>query len=130
MVWLIGCKGMLGSEIARQLDDNSIPWVGTDTDVDITDPLALEAFASSHDSTATKTGGAVSKGKTHGKIKWVINCAAFTDVNRAESSEELATKLIILYEPFALRLPSKRVSNSLISSIFHIATPVFSFLYP
>ena len=93
MVWLIGCKGMLGSEVARQLDDNSIPWVGTDTDVDITDPLALEAFASSHDSTATKTGGAVSKGKTHGKIKWVINCAAFTDVNRAESSEELATKL-------------------------------------
>lgn len=93
MIWLIGCKGMLGSEIAQQLDQHNIPWVGTDAEVDITDPLALESFAAAHDSAAAKTGGAVSKGKTHGKIKWVINCAAFTDVNRAESQQELAEKL-------------------------------------
>ncbi len=93
MIWLIGCKGMLGSEIAHQLDEHNIPWVGSDAEVDITDPLALEAFASAHDRAATKTGGAVSKGKTHTKINWVINCAAFTDVNRAESQAELAEKL-------------------------------------
>lgn len=36
MVLLIGCKGMLGTEIARQLSENKIDFVGTDIDVDIT----------------------------------------------------------------------------------------------
>ena len=36
MIWLIGCKGMLGTEIARQLSENEIDFVGTDIDVDIT----------------------------------------------------------------------------------------------
>ena len=30
MIWLIGNKGMLGSEIARQLTENKIDFVGTD----------------------------------------------------------------------------------------------------
>ena len=33
MIWLIGCKGMLGTEIARQLSENKIDFVGTDIDV-------------------------------------------------------------------------------------------------
>ena len=27
MIWLIGCKGMLGSELGRQLTANKINWV-------------------------------------------------------------------------------------------------------
>ena len=36
MIWLIGSKGMLGTEIARQLSENKMDFVGTDIDVDIT----------------------------------------------------------------------------------------------
>ena len=41
MVWLIGYKGMLGSEIAKQLTENKIDWIGSDKDVDITNPAEL-----------------------------------------------------------------------------------------
>ena len=44
MIWLIGCKGMLGQEVARQLDEKKYHWVGTDKEVDITDREALSAF--------------------------------------------------------------------------------------
>ena len=46
MIWLIGYKGMLGSEIARQLSENKIEFVGTDIDVDIISYEALSEFAS------------------------------------------------------------------------------------
>ena len=36
MIWLIGCKGMLGSEVAKQLSENKLPFIGTDKEVDIT----------------------------------------------------------------------------------------------
>ena len=45
MVWLIGNKGMLGSEIQLQLEANQISCVYTDRDVDITNNEALSAFA-------------------------------------------------------------------------------------
>ena len=44
MIWLIGCKGMLGTEIARQLSENKVEFVGTDIDVDITNQQALSEF--------------------------------------------------------------------------------------
>ena len=33
MIWLIGSKGMLGTEITRQLSENKIDFVATDIDV-------------------------------------------------------------------------------------------------
>jgi len=75
MIWLIGCKGMLGTEIARQLSENKIEFVGTDIDVDITNPLALESFA---------------QGK---EISYIINCSAYTAVDKAESDADFAKKL-------------------------------------
>ena len=75
MIWLIGCKGMLGAEIARQLSENKIEYVGTDIDVDITNPQALAEFV---------------KGKN---ISYIINCSAYTAVDKAESDVEFATKL-------------------------------------
>ena len=79
MIWLIGCKGMLGSEIARQLTENKINYAGTDIDVDITNQDALEKFAQ-------ETGAKE-------KITHIINCSAYTAVDKAESDVELATKL-------------------------------------
>ena len=75
MIWLIGCKGMLGTEISRQLSENKIDYVGTDIDVDITNPQALAEFA---------------KGK---EISHIINCSAYTAVDKAESDQEFAKKL-------------------------------------
>lgn len=75
MIWVIGYKGMLGSEICRQLAENNIQFVRTDIDVDITDFKALLEFARAR------------------SVKWIINCAAYTAVDKAESDVELAKKL-------------------------------------
>jgi dTDP-4-dehydrorhamnose reductase len=75
MIWLIGNKGMLGSEIAKQLSDNSIEYIGTDREVDITSLEAVLNFAA---------------GKP---IDWIINCAAYTAVDKAEDDIPLAKKL-------------------------------------
>lgn len=75
MIWLIGCKGMLGSEIARQFEENKIEYVGTDREVDFTDYTSIQNF---------------SKDK---KIDFIVNCAAYTAVDKAESDKDLAQKL-------------------------------------
>lgn len=76
MIWLIGCKGMLGSEIARQLSENNFEYIGTDREVDITNYDSLLNFFNNNI-----------------KIKWIINCAAYTAVEKAEEDTELAQKL-------------------------------------
>ena len=88
MIWLIGCKGMLGSEVARQLDEKKYNWVGTDKDVDITDADALMNFVKSVE---TSTYLDTSSNDKH--IKWIINCSAYTNVDKAEEDVELADKL-------------------------------------
>lgn len=93
MVWLIGSQGMLGKELSHQLTLNKIQWIGTDRDVDITNPSQLDSFAESHDSTSTQTGNAVSMGKTSEKITWVVNCSGYTNVNKAEEEPELAAAI-------------------------------------
>lgn len=75
MIWVIGCKGMLGTEICRQLTKNNIDYVKSDIDVDITNIDALRKFANAN------------------KVSWIINCAAYTAVDKAESDIELASKL-------------------------------------
>lgn len=75
MIWLIGCKGMLGTEIARQLSENKIDFVGTDIDVDITEPQAVAEFVKRKD------------------ISYIINCSAYTAVDKAESDADFAKKL-------------------------------------
>ena len=75
MIWLIGCNGMLGTEISRQMTESRMDFTATDIDVDITNIDALRTFA---------------KNKN---INWIINCAAYTAVDKAESDTELADKL-------------------------------------
>ena len=99
MIWLIGYKGMLGSEIARQLSENKIEFVGTDIDVDITSYEALSEFASNK------------------SIKWIINCAAYTAVDLAESNEELCGKLNAV-APGNIAKVAKEVG----ATVIHIST--------
>ena len=76
MVWLIGCKGMLGTEIARQLKNSNIDYIGTDIDVDITKLEVLEDFSNKNP-----------------KIDWIINCSAYTAVDKAEDDKDFANLL-------------------------------------
>ena len=82
MIWLIGCKGMLGSEVAKQLDEKKLPWVGTDKEVDITDPQALFDFTNKIE-TAAYFPSDLPKGDR--KIRWIINCSAYTNVDKVSS---------------------------------------------
>lgn len=69
MIWLIGCRGMLGTELAGMLDRQQRPFVGTDIECDITNPAALRDFA------ARQTPD------------WIVNASAYTNVDRAEDEE-------------------------------------------
>ena len=75
MIWLIGNKGMLGTDVEASLRNNSIPYTATDKEIDITDIEALKNF------TADKN------------IKWIINCSAYTAVDLAEDEEDVAYKI-------------------------------------
>lgn len=79
MVWLIGSKGMLASEIAAQLNQHTIQWIGSDQEVDITDQAAVEAF--------------IQQNFSSGSLQWIINCAAYTAVDKAEDDYAMAQKL-------------------------------------
>lgn len=74
-VLLIGADGMLGTAWSQLLSQHNIPHTcSTVQDFDITDP-----------DTVCK--------KINSDITHVINCAAWTDVDGAETNEELATKV-------------------------------------
>jgi dTDP-4-dehydrorhamnose reductase len=75
MVWLIGNKGMLGTEVQRALERAGLEVEGTDREVDVTNPAALRAFVD---------------GKN---ITWIINCSAYTAVDKAEDDAELCFRL-------------------------------------
>ncbi len=114
MIWLIGCKGMLGSEVAKQLDEKKLPWVGTDSEVDITDPQALLDFTNKIETAAYFPSDLP---KADRKIHWVINCAAYTNVDKAEEEPELAEKLNA-----AGPLNIARISRSIGAKLIHIST--------
>jgi len=72
MIWLIGDKGMLGTELSLLLEEKGVSFIGTDSEVDITDPAALKGFVK----------------KQAEAFTWVINCAAYTAVDKAEDDRE------------------------------------------
>jgi len=74
MIWLIGNKGMLGTELSLLLEKSGLQFIGTDREVDITSQAALKKF-------------------TEQPIKWIINCAAYTAVDKAEDDAENCRRL-------------------------------------
>jgi dTDP-4-dehydrorhamnose reductase len=72
-IWLPGGSGMLGSHFQRLLAKNHIPFVVTSyQDVDISHEEAVKDFVKQE------------------KIAQIINCAAYTQVDKAESESEQA----------------------------------------
>lgn len=72
MIWLVGANGMLGKEFVCELQNQGLSFCATDLEVDITDVKALRKYS-------------VNKG-----IRWIINTAAYTAVDKAENEEEKA----------------------------------------
>jgi dTDP-4-dehydrorhamnose reductase len=75
MICIIGANDMLGQDLCLTLEDAGLKYVGTDKDVDILSPEAL-------------------KKKAHEiQPDWIINCSAYTAVDRAEDDEVTAYKI-------------------------------------
>ncbi len=76
-ILITGCHGQLGNEIQRlEADHTHHTFYNTDhAELDITDGAAVERFVAEHN------------------IDGIINCAAYTAVDKAESDEELCTTL-------------------------------------
>jgi len=75
MIWLIGNKGMLGNVVEKLLKERGFTYWSSDNEVDIGDYKALEKF-----------------GKDK-KIKWIINCAGYTKVDKAEEEVDDAFRI-------------------------------------
>ena len=74
-IWLIGHHGMLGRCVHEALEQRQLEVVATDVEVDITDRETVEAVIAREQPDS------------------IINCAAFTDVDGAESNETAAFAL-------------------------------------
>jgi dTDP-4-dehydrorhamnose reductase len=66
---------MLGTELSLLMEKSGCSFVGTDREMDITDAAALEQFAKKQ------------------PIDWIINCAAYTAVDKAEDDAENCRRL-------------------------------------
>lgn len=67
-IWICGAAGMLGSHFRRLLTDRQIPFIGNDCrDIDITELDQVSDFVRVQ------------------KITHIINCAAYTQVDKAET---------------------------------------------
>ena len=100
-ILVVGSNGQLGSEI-RELtkDDNSNKYFYTDvTELDITDKSAVSIFVEDN------------------QIDIIINCAAYTQVDKAEDDKETAY-LINATAPQNLA----EVSAKFNATLFHIST--------
>ncbi|HPH02871.1 MAG TPA: dTDP-4-dehydrorhamnose reductase [Spirochaetota bacterium] len=73
MIWIIGSNGMLGSRLCGMLSATGMAFTGTDVETSILDPQVLSRFAHEHDS-----------------IRCMINCSAYTNVDKAESDADTA----------------------------------------
>ena len=75
MIWLIGNRGILGTDVEALVQQNKMPYLASDKEVDITDQEQLQRFVSDK------------------PISWIINCSAYTAVDKAEDESELAFRI-------------------------------------
>jgi dTDP-4-dehydrorhamnose reductase len=71
---------MLGTELALALEKAGLPHIGTDREVDITDPAVLLSFAEK-------------QAESGQDFTWIVNCAAYTAVDKAEEDAETCRRL-------------------------------------
>ncbi len=71
-IWLVGAEGMLGRQLGIEFALRGFDFFASDREVDIRRPQDLSDFIK------------------HRKLKWIVNCAAYTAVDRAEDEPDLA----------------------------------------
>lgn len=101
-VLITGSYGQLGSEIKRAVADheNNLRFFFTDADsLDITDIDAVDSYVKEH------------------KIKYIVNCAAYTAVDKAEDDVELCYKI---NRDAVRNLATVAVNNN--AKVVHIST--------
>ncbi len=101
MIWLVGQNGMLGTELCEGLTARGLPWVGSSRDVDVGDASRLEVFAAK-----------LSKPPT-----WIVNCSAYTFVDKAEDEVEACTRLNVNGAENLARL-----ADRLGAALLHVST--------
>ncbi len=99
MIWVVGSAGMLGQELVAALTQAGREFVGTDREVSILDEAALKAYAEGR------------------RISWIVNCAAYTAVDRAED-EEAAARALNAEGPENLGRLARRIG----ARVLHIST--------
>jgi dTDP-4-dehydrorhamnose reductase len=99
MIWLVGNRGMLGSDVEAILKRQGYPYVATDIEMDITEYANISAFTARYD------------------IDWIINCAAYTMVDAAENE---SVKAFSINENGIANL--SRLAGSIGAAIIHIST--------
>lgn len=72
MVWLIGHKGLLGSDVFNVLQANKIPFFFSDSELDITNASLVKEVLEKQE------------------IKWIVNCAGIADVELAQKEPNIA----------------------------------------
>lgn len=104
-VLIIGSNGQLGKEMQRKLSEKGVNYGAYDIpDIDITDISSIERIVK------------------HEKYQYIINCAAYTDVDGAETNYELAYQCNAI-GPKNISIVSDRYNAELV----HISTDyVFS----
>jgi len=135
-VWIIGNRGMLGQEVSQALEKLDIPAVGSDQEVSILDLEALRAFARERlipqspgprplaDSLSCPPLNKVKPsdgGERHFSSPaphiWIVNCAAYTAVDKAEDEPDRC---------FALNAEGPRnigrMAEELGAGLIHIST--------
>ena len=90
MVWVIGSTGMLGAEVCGLLQKNKVQFAGTSSDVDARDYKALKSFA---DKWERENYLAAHQKGTAGRIQWIVNCSAYTAVEKAQNDKKAAQEL-------------------------------------
>lgn len=114
MIWVIGSTGMLGAEFCRLLQKNKIQFVGTSSDVDARDFMTLKAFV---DKWERDNYVSAHQNGESGRIQWIVNCSAYTAVEKAESDKDAAQALNV----DAARNIA-RVAREIGAKLIHIST--------
>ena len=79
IILVTGAKGQLGYDIVKEQKKNNIKYIATDSDdLDITNEPKVKSFFKEHN------------------VSYVIHCAAFTQVDKAEEEKELNYKINVL----------------------------------
>ncbi|HUW39949.1 MAG TPA: dTDP-4-dehydrorhamnose reductase [Rectinemataceae bacterium] len=130
MIWIVGSGGMLGRELVEVFAARGIEALGSGRELDFTDLPALEAFAVSRWPAEEPRGAEPSAGEPSAgepsaaaprrggrALSWIVNCAAYTAVDKAESEPEAARSLNVEGPANLARLASRRGAR-----LLHIST--------